>query len=100
MTDEDEHQILPGITLSKTGQATVDPTATKNLIDLAIEIDDRSRHPVDVEHVLAAIIMASREGVLPESTDLAHANSELKTCLAQYVELVFEKFGGNVSKDD
>ena len=55
-----DQQIVPGISLSTSGQATVDPALTEVLIDIAIKIDDMSKFPVDVEHVLAAIVMAAR----------------------------------------
>lgn len=56
-TNENPNQhIVPGISLSKSGQATVNPELTTLLIEIAIKIDDNSKHPVDAEHVLAAVI--------------------------------------------
>lgn len=52
---------IPGISLSPSGQVTVDPTLTEILIDIAIKIDDSLKFPVDVEHVLAAIVMDASE---------------------------------------
>ena len=60
MKENPNQQFIPGISLSKSGLATVDPALTDVLIDIAIKIDDMSKHPVDVEHVLAAIILAAK----------------------------------------
>lgn len=93
-------QIIPGISLSPRGQATVDPSLTKHLIDLAIRIDDDSKFPVDVEHVLAAIILAAKEGAIPNSTVLSQIDDEMVGNLAEHVDTVFKTFGGKVGADD
>ena len=100
MNDNQDQQIVPGISLSTSGQATVDPALTEVLIDIAIKIDDMSKFPVDVEHVLAAIVMAARSGAIAADTELSSDNEPLISALAQNVETVFEKFGGKVGKDD
>ena len=100
MNDNQDQQIVPGISLSTSGQATVDPALTEVLIDIAIKIDDMSKFPVDVEHVLAAIVMAARSGSIAADTELSSDNEPLISALAQNVETVFEKFGGKVGKDD
>ena len=43
MDDDQDQQLVPGISLSTSGQATVDPALTEVLIDIAIKIDDLSR---------------------------------------------------------
>ena len=91
---------MPGISLSASGQATVDPALTDVLIDIAIKIDDMSRFPVDVEHVLAAIVLAVRSGSIGTDTDLSSDNEVLVSALAKNVETVFESFGGKVGLDD
>ena len=95
-----DQQIVPGISLSTSGQATVDPALTEVLIDIAIKIDDMSKFPVDVEHVLAAIVMAARSESIAADTELSSDNEPLISALARNVETVFEKFGGKVGKDD
>ena len=73
MNDNQEQQIVPGISLSTSGQATVDPALTEVLIDIAIKIDDDSKFPVDVEHVLAAIVLAAQSGfIAAETLSLIH----------------------------
>lgn len=86
--------------MSSSGQATVDPELTEVLIDVAIKIDDDSKFPVDVEHVLAAIVLASRVGEVNSETVLDGANEELVSLLGAHVETVFQTFGGKVGTDD
>jgi len=93
-------QIVRGISLSPSGQASVDPQLTEVLIDIAIKIDDDSKFPVDVEHVLAAIVLASRAGDIDAATDLVGCDAKLVAMLALHVETVFQKFGGIVGADD
>lgn len=94
------HAIVKGISLSPSGQATVEPRLTNVLISLAIEIDDQSNHPVDVEHVLAAIIMAARSDELDTNCDIESEASSLVPILSKYVEIVFRQTGGKVGLDD
>ncbi len=100
MNNEPIQEIVRGILLSSSGQATVAPELTDVLIDIAIKIDDGSKFPVDVEHVLAAIVLAARGGDIDSATDLAKADVELVSILASHVETVFQKFGGKVGADD
>ena len=95
-----DQQIVPGILLSSSGQATVDPALTNELIEIAIKIDDNSKHPVDVEHVLAAIVLAAQSGAIDPTTVLSTDDDPLISVLADHVETVFEKFGGRVGADD
>lgn len=100
MNESSDQQIVPGISLSPSGKATVDPSLTYVLIDVAIKIDDMSRFPVDVEHVLAAIVLAARSGAIEPERELSCDDDELVSILAEHVEIVFERFGGKVGMDD
>ena len=100
MDDHQDQQLVPGISLSTSGEATVDPALTDVLIDIAIKIDDLSKFPVDVEHVLAAIVLAVRSGSIAADTEISSDNDTLVSALAEKVETVFEKFGGKVGMDD
>ena len=100
MNSNPSQQIVQGISLSDSGQATVEPRLTETLIDLAIKIDDDSKFPVDVEHVLAAIVFAAHAGEVNTATDLTSSDAELVSILAPHVETVFQKFGGKVGSDD
>ena len=100
MDDNQDQQLVPGISLSTSGQATVDPALTDELIGIAIKIDDLSKFPVDVEHVLAAIVLAVRSGAIGADAEISSSNDTLISVLTPVVETVFEKFGGKVGKDD
>ena len=93
-------QIVPGITVSPSGQATVDPTLTDVLFNLALKLEGPTNLPVDVEHVLAAIVLAARNGQLDAETPLSSDDPALADILARHVKTVFEQFGGNVGMND
>ena len=95
-----EHVIVPGISVSSSGQATVDPSLADVLFDLAIKLEGPTSLPVDVEHVLAAIVLASRNEELDPNTPLSPDDPALAETLALHVKTVFADFGGKVSKDD
>ena len=100
MNSSDDQQIVPGISVTSSGQATVDPSLADVLFDLAIKIEEPTKLPVDVEHVLAAIVLAARNGELASNTPLSSDDPALAELLAGYVKAVFSKFGGNVGTDD
>lgn len=100
MNENTDQQIIPGISLSKSGQATVEPALTEVLIELAIRIDDQSKHPVDVEHVLAAIVLAAMDGKMSTESHLSLDDESMISNLSEYVTTVFEQFGGKVGTDD
>ena len=95
-----DHQIVPGISVTSSGQATVDPSLTVVLFDLAVKLEEPTNHPVDVEHVLAAIVLAARKGELDPNTPLSSDNPALAEILVAHVKTVFEKFDGKVGRDD
>ncbi len=100
MRVESGTQIVPGISLSSSGQATVDPALADLLFDLAIKLEEPTNLPVDVEHVLAAIIMAARNGELDSNTPLWSDDPTLAEVLVGHVKTVFADFGGKVGRDD
>lgn len=71
MNDSGDQQIVPGISVTPSGQATVDPALTEVLFDLAIKLEEPTNLPVDVEHVLAAIVLAARNGELDPNSPLS-----------------------------
>lgn len=79
---------------------TVDPDITAVLIDLAIRLDDQSRHPVDVEHVVAAIVIAARRGELDHDTPLAADDEATERLLARRVAEVFDRYGHDLDPDE
>lgn len=100
MNDNDNHQIVPGISVTSSGQATVDPSVSDVLFDLALKLEDLTNLPVDVEHVLAAIVLADRNGELDANSPLSADDSVLVKNLAGHVKTVFEMFDGKVGRDD
>ena len=96
----DDQQILPGLSISPSGEATVDPALAEVLFDLALKLDETMPFPVDVQHVLAAIVLADRSGQLDPNSRLSSDDPELVTVLASHVKTVFEKFGGKLGSDD
>lgn len=95
-----DHQIVPGISVTATGQATIDPSLSDLLFDLAIKLEESTNFPVDVEHVLAAIVLAARNAELDPNTPLSFDDPALVEQLLGHVTTVFEQFGGDVGRDD
>jgi hypothetical protein len=95
-----QQQIVPGISVTSTGQATVDPSLADVLFDLAIKLEGPTNLPVDVEHVLAAIILAARNGELDANTPLSSDDPALIEVLVDHVNTVFADYDGKVGMDD
>jgi hypothetical protein len=89
-----EHQIVPGISITASGQATVSPPLTEVLFDLAIKLEEPTNLPVDVEHVLAALVLASRK------EELSADDPALVDILVRHVKTVFAAYNGTVGTDD
>ncbi|MGZ0174531.1 MAG: hypothetical protein ACKVHE_33940, partial [Planctomycetales bacterium] len=87
-------QIVPGIAVTSSGQATVDPSLAEVLFDLALKLEGPTNLPVDVEHVLAAIVLAARNGELEANSPLSSDDPALADILAIHVKTVFAKYGG------
>ncbi len=96
----DDEQVVPGISISPTGQATVDSSLTNVLFDLAIKLEELTQLPVDVEHVLAAIVMAARQGELDANTRLTSEDSAFAAVLTNHVKTVFSDYDGKIGMDD
>jgi len=100
MDNSNDQQIVPGITVTSSGQATVDPSLADVLFDLAIKLEEPTKLPVDVEHVLAAIVLAARKGELDPNTLLSSDDPALAEVLAGHVKTVFADYGGKLGMDD
>ena len=100
MDNSDDQQIVPGISVTSSGQATVDPSLADVLFDLAIKLEEPTNLPVDVEHVLAAIVLAARKGELDSNTPLSSDDPALAELLAGHVKTVFSEYDGKVGTDD
>ena len=93
-------QIVPGITVTSSGRATVDPSLADVLFDLAIKLEERTHLPVDVEHVLAAVVLAARKGEIQTDTPLSSSDPALTNILVVHVKAVFIDYGGKVGMYD
>ena len=95
-----DQPVVPGISISADGQATVDQSMTEVLFDLALKLEGPTGQPVDVQHVLAAIVMAARCGELDLAVRLSADNPSLVLLLVPHVKTVFAQYGGAVGQDD
>ena len=96
----DDEQVVPGISISPSGQATVDSSLANVLFDLAIKLEEPTQLPVDVEHILAAIVMAARQGELDPNMRLSSEDPALAAVLINHVKTVFAEYDGKVGRDD
>ena len=96
----DDEQVVPGISISPSGQATVDSSLANVLFDLAMKLEEPTQLPVDVEHILAAIVMAARQGELDPNTRLSSEDPALAAVLTNHVKKVFAEYDGKVGMDD
>ena len=94
------HEILPGLSIDASGQATVDRRMGALLFDLAIELEAAASAPVDVEHVLAAIVLSCRAGQIDSTTSLTSDNAALLDALRVQIETVFDQYGGRLGQDE
>ena len=97
---EGEQQVVPGISISSSGQATVDPSLRDVLFDLALKLEEPTNHPVDVQHVLAAIVLAARNGELDPGIQPSSDDQALVAALVPHVKSVFVEYDGEVGEDD
>ena len=100
MSNSGERQIVPGISISASGQATVDPSLADVLFDLAVKLEEPTSHPVDVQHVLAAVVLAVRNGDLTPGTKLSAEDIMLVEVLTPHVKTVFDEYDGRLGLDD
>ena len=100
MNSNNNQRIVPGISVTASGQATVDPSLTDVLFDFAIQLEEPTHLPVDVEHVLAAIVLAARKGDIDPNTPLSSNDPALVAVLVSHVKTVFVHYGGRVGRDD
>ena len=100
MERSSSQQVIPGIELDAAGHAAVAPAMGQRLIELAIALEPYTPHPVEVQHVLAAIILAVRGGELPAGQSLRNTDARLCEILARHVNELFERSGGRVALDE
>lgn len=89
-------EVVAGVTIDRKGAVTVSAGYQQGLCDIALDLQEETTLPVDVEHVLAALVMAVRDGRLERGADVTHDPNSYRSVLLPYVELVFQRFSGNV----
>ncbi|QDT05413.1 hypothetical protein K227x_38130 [Rubripirellula lacrimiformis] len=92
--------IIPGLTLSPAGQATIDPPLHQPLFDLALALEAPTGLPVDIQHVVAALVMARQKGDIDKDLRLTGNDAILVTQLAPYVQSLFDQHGGILGEDE
>lgn len=100
MASSNAQQLIPGITLDASGQANVDGPMGQRLIELALALEAYTRDPVDVQHVLAAIILAVRRRELASGQPLPPTDPQLCGLLVRHVNALFARHGGRVARDE
>ncbi|WP_345685157.1 hypothetical protein [Novipirellula caenicola] len=95
-----QRQIVMGISLDAAGQATIDPSLNDVLFDLALSLESPTDLPVDIEHVVAAIVIAAQHSQLSADHVLTADDAELIEILTPHVKSVFELYGGRLGRDE
>lgn len=90
-----DRQIVPGITISKKNEATVAPEMADVLFDLGLKLEEKTDLPVDVQHVLAAIVMSAQAGEIDSEKPVVASDDQLVTKLTRYIKVIFEQLGGS-----
>ena len=78
----------------------MDAELGKLLFDFALKLEDTVAYPVDVQHVLAAIVLAAKDGRLDRGTPLSIDDAGQVAVLTDYVKIVFTQFQGRLGEDD
>lgn len=100
MVKPSAEQIVEGVTIDRLGTVVVSQGYQQTLRDTAIALQEGVPYPVDVEHVLAALVMASRDGKIPPTDTIDSENQEHIRTLSRYIEILFQQYGGKVAGED
>ena len=92
-------QIVPGITVDPKGHAIIEGHLNDVLFDIALKLEGVTNLPVDVQHVVAAIVLAQRVGEIAADCVISASDSVLVSTLATHVKSVFARYGGEVGRD-
>ncbi len=97
MAKHSAEQIVEGVTIDRQGMVVVGEGFQKTLCDLALDLQERTPHAVDVEHVLAALVMAVRDGKIPRNSSLSSSDGERNGILCRYIEVLFQRYAGKIN---
>ena len=94
-----KRMIAQGISADDSGQVSVDADAGRLLIDLAIDLEDAMPQTIDVQHVLAAIVLAAGDGLIGDQTCMSRDNQTLRNRVIQYLPVVLERYGDQLGSE-
>jgi len=100
MTKRSAEEIVAGVTIDRKGSVTVASGHQQGLCDIALDLQEETPLAVDVEHVLAALVMAVRDGRLERGARVTDDPKAFRSILLPYVKLVFQRFSGDVLGND
>ena len=93
-------EIVNGVTIDRQGLVVVAEGMQQVLCSLALKLQDQTPHAVDVEHVLAAVVMAVRDGKLARNSSLdSFCKTELDI-LQRYIDVLFQRYGPNITEEN
>jgi hypothetical protein len=95
-----ERQVVPCITVNSKGQALVEARLNDVLFDLALKLEEITYLPVDVQHVVAAIVLAGRRMEISADHVISVNDPLLVSTLTTHVKSVFALYGGEVGNHD
>ena len=93
-------QIVEGVTIDRQGTVVVAEGFQKTLCDIALDLQERTPHAVDVEHVLAALVMAVRDGKIPRNSSFSSGDGAQNEILSRYIEVLFTRYGGKINGEN
>ncbi|QDT11158.1 hypothetical protein [Planctomycetes bacterium K23_9] len=93
-------QIVPGICVDESGQATVDPSMHDVLFDLALNLEEPTDLAVDMQHVVAALVLARRDEQVDESARIKANDQQLIKLLVPHIKSVFSLYNGQLGADE
>lgn len=93
-------QIVRGILMTPEGEVSIDPQIDEPLCDLAIALQGPDELAVDVEHVVAALILASRRGEVSDDYELRGKDPALQAILMPHIVTIFNRYGGKVCEEE
>ncbi len=95
-----ERQIVPGISINAEGQASNETHLNDVLFDLALKLEEVTNLPVDVQHVVAALVLAERRKDIAATHAVSAEDEVLVSVLTGHVKSIFDMYGGKLGEDD
>ena len=84
-------QVVPGIKVRADRRPVVDSALQQVLDRLVLDISHDVHLPVEIDHLLEAIVTAAENGELPADLELSRADAAVRMILAPHVRRVFKQ---------